>query len=523
MVEAVSTYLGAAREQAGSPCRVLPAQVGIALSVLLGLGPGCSTPQPLRQEVSRAIEGWHRAVLQREPAASGERSGRAASESTPGTSTLENGERDDQMGPSPSSPPLQAWVFEARGRNPAVLAAMADARVKLARVTQVTALPDPILRFAVRPEPIRTAAGDLHFTFGVGQKFPWPARLDRAGRIAEAEVRMAIEQLNAMRLQVIADVEQAYYGVYLTDRSIELTCAHRLSLENLEQVVATQYRVGKAEQHDLLRVQMEVARLRDNESRLARQRTSAAAALNQLLDYPPTRESPTTEPIHVQTFDADVEQLVALAIEHNPELAILIHQAKRDQEGVELADLGYWPDVTLGAEWTYIEPRDAFEPLNVPRGAVNRMSESGTDSWALMLQFNVPIWFDRTEAAKQEARSRLLKTQHQRQAALNQITFRVFNAWTRVHTQQDTIEVLESALIPQAERTYEVSLAAYRAGRSDFLAVIDNWRRLLDFELMLHSEVAELETAFSQLQREVGLQLVRDEITSNTQGQGEQP
>ncbi|MGB2987720.1 MAG: TolC family protein [Phycisphaerae bacterium] len=418
---------------------------------------------------------------------------------------------------------MQAYVREAVERSPAVLAATADAQAKLARVTQATALPDPILRLAVRPEPIQTAAGDVHFVLGVGQKIPLPAKLDRAGRIATAEVRMAIERLNAARLQVIADVEQAYYRISLTDRSIELTRAHRVSLENLEQVVATQYRVGKAEQHDLLRVQTEIAKLRDNESRLAHRRTSAAAALNQLLNYPPTREFPATEPVHVQTFDADVEQLIALAVEHNPDLAILIHQAERDHEGVELANLGYWPDVTIGAEWTYIEPRDAFEPPNTPRATVNRMSETGTDSWALMLQFNVPIWFDRIEAVKQEARSRLLRTQHQKRAALNQVTFQVFNAWTRVQTQQDTIDVLESTLIPQARQTYEVSLAAYQAGRSDFLAVIDNWRRLLDFELMLHREVAEFETAFSQLQREVGLQLVRDEITSKTQGQGEQP
>jgi hypothetical protein len=66
-------------------------------------------------------------------------------------------------------------------------------------------------------------------------------------------------------------------------------------------------------------------------------------------------------------------------------------------------------------------------------------------------------------------------------------------------------------------------LTAYQAGKSDFLTVIDNWRRLLDFELMLHREVAGLETAFSQLQREVGLQLVRDGIAAGATEQGEQP
>jgi len=494
---------------------------GFALSVFLAHG--CSWHQPVEREVSQTIDAWQRPVFQSDSAKPGECSDRTASESAPGTGALEEGEGHNQTRPSSSTPQLQPWITGALARNPAVLAAMADARTKLARVAQATALPDPFLRFAVRPEPIRTAAGDLHFTFGVGQKIPLPARLEHAGRIAEAEVRMAIERLNATRLQVIADVEQAYYRLYLTDRSIELTRAHRLSLENLEQVVAMQYRVGKAEQHDLLRVQTEVAKLRDNENRLAHRRTAAAAALNQLLDYPPTGEVPTTETVHVRAFDADVEQLVALAVEHNPELAILIRQAERDQEGVELSDLDHWPDVTIGAEWTYIEPRDAFEPPDAPRGAVNRMSETGTDSWALMLQFNVPIWFDRIEAAKQEARSRLLQTRHRRQAALNMIEFRILDAWTRVQTQQDTIKLLESTLIPQARQTYDVSLTAYQAGRSNFLTVIDNWQRFLDFELMLHREVAELETAFSQLQREVGLQLVRDEIAAKTKEQGEQP
>ena len=156
------------------------------------------------------------------------------------------------------------------------------------------------------------------------------------------------------------------------------------------------------------------------------------------------------------------------------------------------------------------------------RPTVSRKSEAGDDNWALMLQVDVPIWFDRLEAAKREARHKLQKTRHQRHAAFNMIAFRVFDAWVRVQTQQDTITLLESTLIPQARQTYEVSLTAYQAGKTGFLTVIDNWRRLLDFELMVHREVAELETAFSELQRQVGLQLIREEIVSETQRHGEQ-
>ncbi len=75
--------------------------------------------------------------------------------------------------------------------------------------------------------------------------------------------------------------------------------------------------------------------------------------------------------------------------------------------------------------------------------------------------------------------------------------------------------LLETTLIPQARQTYEVSLSSYESGRIDFTDVIDNWRRLLSFDLMLHRELAGMETAFSELQREVGLELVRKDVRSD--------
>jgi hypothetical protein len=57
-----------------------------------------------------------------------------------------------------------------------------------------------------------------------------------------------------------------------------------------------------------------------------------------------------------------------------------------------------------------------------------------------------------------------------------------------------------------------VSLSAYQTGKSDFLAVIDNWRRLLAFELMLHREISDMQIALSEIQREVGVQLIRHDL-----------
>lgn len=470
----------------------------VSAGAFTALSAGCATYERSRQDVDRVVHDWHR---RRETLATVH----AGSPPSPPV---------DEAAPAGAPDrPVDVYIQEAMERNPGIQAAAADARAKLERIPQVMSLPDPLVRAVGRPEPIQTAAGDMYFTLGVAQTIPLLTKLERAGNVAAAETRMALERLNARRVQVIADVERAYWQIYRLDRYVEITRQNRLLLEDLERVVDTQYRVGKVQQQDLLRVQTELAKLRDDEHRLRLRRTSAVAALNQLTDHPSSRPIPITEPVDVPAVQADVESLVALAASDSPELAALREQVIRDRERIELANLGYWPDVTVGFEWNYVDPRDPFIPSVNPftgmRPQINRKSEVGDDNWALTVQMNVPIWSRRIEAGKREARQRWLASQSELHAAENLIAFRIFDAWARVEAQQHTLRVLEAQLIPQSRQTYEVTLTDYQAGETDFVSLIDTWRRWLDFELMRHRETVDLETALADLQREVGLQLLR--------------
>lgn len=485
--------------------------VAFTTSVLLVCFPaGCATYERTQRDVEHAVHEWRR---------------QRASLTPPGTQPARSESEPARVSGHPDVPrrPVDAYIREALERNPGIQAAAAEARAKLERIPQVSALPDPVIRAVVRPEPIQTAAGDVFFTLGVSQTFPVLAKLERAGNIAAAETRVALEQLDAKRVRLIADVERAYWQIYRLDRFLEITRANRQVLEDLEGVVQTQYEVGQVPQQDLLRVQTELAKLRDDEHRYALRRAAAVAALNQLADQPPQRAIPETVTVAAPQIAADVEQLVALAGDHNPELAILRERIEANREHVELAKLGYWPDLTLGFEWNYLEGREPFIPPVNPqtgqRPPINRKSEVGDDNWAITLQMNVPIWTRRIDAAKREARQRLLATQSELRDTENMVAFRIFEAWSRVEAQQHTLNVLETELIPQSRQTYEVTLTAYQAGETDFITLIDNWRRWLDFELMRHRETVDLETAFADLQREVGLQLIREEQADAPNGE----
>ena len=69
--------------------------------------------------------------------------------------------------------------------------------------------------------------------------------------------------------------------------------------------------------------------------------------------------------------------------------------------------------------------------------------------------------------------------------------------FTQALSQRDLAELFRNEIIPKSEETLEVSLEAYRVGQSDFLQLVDNWRQLLKFGVMLSQQESQLRQTLS--------------------------
>ena len=406
---------------------------------------------------------------------------------------------------------LREFIMLALENNPAIRQAQETAHARAARIPQVTALPDPMVRTKTLPEPIRTAEGDNFFILGVSQKFPVPEKLDRAGHIALEETHMALEQLQQTRLAVIADVKRAYSTLYAVDRSTEITKENRDLMRGLIDVARGGLAAGQRPQEDVLRSLVELSNLEAQLVELRQRRTTVAAQLNRLMDRPMDTPIPSPAEFDVRTVDAKLDELLERAGESNPELRRIQRQIERERQSVELAKLGYWPDFTVGFEWMLMESREAFRPPPNPatgmRPTVSKLSEDASDNWAITVAFNIPIWRDKIEARIREARRKLSATQQQYNAARNAVYFRVTDALERVRSQHELANIFQHTIIPQAQQSYEVSRAGYIAGGSDFLYVIDNWQKWLKFRIQFHRIIGELEKSVADLEQVLGMSI----------------
>ena len=389
------------------------------------------------------------------------------------------------------------YVRIALDRSPAIMAAKANVDRLTERIPQVTSLDDPMLSVAPFGEMAETAEGQVGLMSGVSQKLPFPGKLDTKGRIAQQAVAVAVQELNDTRLRIIADTRRAYWSYYFTTRGIEVVERDRDLIRQFREAAEAKYKAGTATQQDVLRASVELSNLDNDLLTLKQRQTTAVAMLNRLLDRPVNAALPEPRTVELDDISLRLDRLLADAAIDNPRLKKIHERIQMSRERLNLAKLDRWPDLTVSLSYNAVDSEGTA------------MSATGEDQWWLGFGVNLPIWIEKRDAAEREALKEMFQGIAELTEESNDVAFRVQDALVKVETQQRQVVLFRDVIIPQARQTVEASDSGYRAGKTDFLTLVDNWRNLLDFQLLYHQSLAQLEKDFADLQRVVGRDLDR--------------
>jgi outer membrane protein TolC len=408
----------------------------------------------------------------------------------------------------------EEYVTLALARNPAIRAAEAKVRRMSERAPQARSLDDPMLTVAPFGEMAETAAGQVGVMTSLSQRLPLPSKLDARGRIAELEAAQAQEELQQVRLQVAADTRRAYWTYSFASRAIQTTDESRSLLLQLRDVADAQFRAGQRNQQDVFRAAAELGNL-DTELRvLAQRRDTAAAMLRQLIDAPLSQSLAEPAPAAEEDVVVQRDVLLARAAQINPALRRIAERMTQFEQQQRLANLNRWPDLTVGVSYNLVDD-EGLSPI-----------ANGDDQWWVGLGINLPIWKEKYDAAEREAIFGRLEAASDLAAERNRVSFRVEDALLRLESQREVLRLLRGQVIPDARAAVEAAATTYRTGAGDFLTLVDNWRKLLGYQVMEHQVVANLEQALADLQQAVGADIDRatgDPIMESRPSQNQPP
>ncbi|HSG46877.1 MAG TPA: TolC family protein [Longimicrobiales bacterium] len=391
---------------------------------------------------------------------------------------------------------LQAVALAA---NPGLLALRALADAATARVPESGTLPDPMLMVGAMnlglPELDAGMPASMLPSIQLSQTFPFFGKLGLREEMAEADGEAARVAVAEAEWRLRARVAQHFHDLYALDQNLAV---HRRTLELLrdfQSVARSLYASGDGRQGDVIRADVEVARMDAEIQRQEATRAARAASLNALLDRPGDQEVGTPVPDSLPAGFPAPDTLLSWAMETRPALEGEAVRLERARKGVELAEKDFWPDFTVSAQYGR-------------RGGDQPRSMGG-----LMIGASIPVHAGsrqrpRVEAARAMERAAEAGVSGARAA----VDAELRGVLAELERARSLMTLYRDEILPAAEANVASSLASYRVGAVDFSTLVDAQLAVDRFEQDYHRLEADYGTAVALLEAAVGRDLPRNEI-----------
>jgi cobalt-zinc-cadmium efflux system outer membrane protein len=371
--------------------------------------------------------------------------------------------------------------------NPRIAAAGALARAAGERIAPARRPTDPQLQFALMN---RSLPGfGLSDPLGMNQvqlmqMLPFPGKLRMAGEAASARAEAEQSRASDVSWDVRARAAMAFYELYQMDRSLQVADETLRILRDLAATARTMYVVGEGRQADVLRAQVEIARMSEDITRMGAERVAAAARLNALLVADPS--ALVGSPVRPAFPDSlpPLDSLIAAAERNRPMLQAAEAEVRAADAGARLARREIWPDLQLGVQY-------GQRPMD---GETDRML-------SLMFGVNVPIFAgSRQFAMRREAAAMREMAVADLDAMRAETRGRVAELYASAERARRLGALYSETILPQANTTVASALAAYRTGSVDFMTLLDDQMTVNQYRQDLYALDAERGQALAELE-----------------------
>jgi outer membrane protein, heavy metal efflux system len=361
-------------------------------------------------------------------------------------------------------------------------------KAALARIPQVANYPNtnlaPTFSYMFSPGKMKTFdRTTTNIGFDPMENLAFPTKVIAAGKVALEEAKVAGKKFEATKFEVQKKVLTLYLDICLMDEKIRIQRSNTELLKGLAQIAADRVRAG-GNQQDLLRAQTQY-RLAENEvANMESEHMSMKAMLNGMLarDARAPLNHPPGLP-EARRIAADDAKLIAVATDNNPELAGLAREVAGRKDALELARMGYIPDINPFAAFTGEASQSVgamvILPTTIPeiRGKI-----------------------DESRAMLRSSEAMLRQTKFDRAASFVAALYVLRNSERQVDVYQKTI-------LPRAEQALASARQSYATGAGSYVDLIDTQRTLLEVRQMIAEVRIEREKRLAELEALAGVDI----------------
>ncbi len=383
--------------------------------------------------------------------------------------------------PLPSPLSLREVVQLANDRRDEIAAARARVRAGEARPAIVSALPDPMLSPSLDHLPFMW--GGANWSATIEQQIPISGIRRHRRTSALADLERLRADTSRTGLDVGLQAATAFLMLQERRRTQALIEEQRAFARDVVTAANARYSAGTAPQADVLRAEVEVARLEAQARALNGEVRSAEAMLATSLAMDAGIPVP---PLAVLTIEQSPPGWPSIksALATRPELLAGRAEVARAEAEIEVM-------------------RDMYRPMATIRtGPAYTMAEG--KGWMAMVGVSLPIWRGKLRAGVAEAQAMRAMSEADLRAMARMIEGEAAVALAQVQAAGERQRALTGDVLPRARMAIDPAVAGYAAGQIPLVSVIEAVQALWQVQGDVIAADVELGLAWTRLGRAIG-------------------
>lgn len=390
--------------------------------------------------------------------------------------------------------------------SPRLRAARATAQAADSRIAGSGRLPDPQVQLGFMNYSLPNLApmeplGMVQLQFM--QMIPLGNRLHLARQIAHADADAASLRIDEAASEVRVQVAYAFHDLAAAQDAILIA---RKSLTLLRDAAATaeaMYRVGDGQQSDVLRAQVQIAKMAEDTLRMQAMSEAAQSRLNALSSMPQGTEIALILPRYPDSVPS-LQWLDSVSSSSRAAVRVGESRVRLASSNERRAHSEIIPDLQLGVQ--------------LGRGRTGSMGGGNAEFMgSLMVGASVPI-FARSRQFKMREESQAMR--RMAEAELDEIRLETRSRMGEMHAEllrsRRLASLYRNSILPQAEAAAQSALSAYRNGSGSFMALLESRMTIYEFEQELVTLRSEEGKAWAELEMLTGVTLFDHESASNS-------
>jgi outer membrane protein TolC len=322
-------------------------------------------------------------------------------------------------------------------------------------------LPDPMMRVGLNNFPIQsgsfTSEGMTQAAVGLRQAFPAGKTRSISTRRFDFLASEMNQNAETRGRNVLTATRKAWLDLYYWNQAHDLVAESRPFFEDLATITLSLYAVGRKNQQDVLRAELQLSRLDDRLVEIERQRSRAQAALGEWLG--PDAARPIARKLPNWHQVPALASIQGSLLQH-PMLRAADAKIDARLAGVELANERAKPAWALDLAYAY---RDGFLPSGTPR----------SDFITLGVTVGLPFFrkkaVDSNLSAALQEKTAAESVREQMVRSLNSQLEAEHARWNDLTRR---LSIYDERILGQASDNAEASLLAYQSDRGDFAEVM---------------------------------------------------